>query len=142
MLPPSFKLQGFLIPSELSAQNHMLLTSSSFVLRRPPLAFLSTPRPRRQTSLVSRHVMHCRYTSVLSMPSRRPRTSPRRRCALPFKNSRLPSTPKIKLPTIRVTFRTLSMLHVIGSQINIIPIQPSDPKIAYMAFHYPMSSVI
>jgi hypothetical protein len=116
ILPPSFKLPGFLIPSELSVQSHMLIPSSSFVLWRPTLVFLSTPSLRHQTSLVSRHTMHCLYTSDLSTTSPRPRTSPHRRCALQFKNSRFPSTSKIKLLTIRVTSKTLRVIHVIGSQ--------------------------
>ena len=33
--------------------------------------------------------------------------------------SRIPSTPKIKLPTIHVTSRTLSVIHVIGSQHHL-----------------------
>ena len=111
----SFRIPGFLTPSEFSTQSHMLLASSSFVWRRSPSMFFSTPSPRRQTSLVSRHVMHGRCTSFRSNPSLRPQKSPRCHCALPFKNSRLPSTPKIKLPIIRDMSRTLSVLLVIGS---------------------------
>ena len=103
IFPPSFKLPGFLIPSEVSTQNHMLIPRSFFVLRRPPLTFLSTPSPNRQTSLVSHHATHCLYVSVLSTPSPRSRTSPRRHCALPFKKYRSPSTSKPKLPTIHIS---------------------------------------
>ena len=105
MISLSFKLPGSRIPWELPAQSHRQLPSSSLVRRRPPSAFLSTPSPRHQTSLVFRHSMHCRYTPVLSMINPRPRISPR---AFPKKNSRLPLTPRIKLPMIRVMTRTLN----------------------------------
>ena len=118
LLTPYFKRPGFLIPSELSDQSHMLV-SSSFVMRRTTSVFLSTTSPRCQTSLVSRHVTHCLYTSVLSTPSPRPRrTFPHRRYVVPFETSWFPSTSKFKLllPTIRVTSRTLSVIPVIGFQ--------------------------
>ena len=98
----------------------MLISSSSFVLRRLPLVVLSTLSLRRQTSLVFRtkYTTYSLYTSVLSIPNPKSRTSPHRRCVFPLKNSQFPSTPKIKLPTTRVTSRTLSVLHVIASSIS------------------------
>ena len=87
--PPSFKIPGFLIIKSQVSDIPGILSRTN-----------------------------CLYTSVLSTPSPRPRTSSCRRCTLPFKNSRLPSTHKIKLLTIPVTSRAFSVLHVIGSQHN------------------------
>ena len=105
---------------------YMILPNSSFVLRRPTSVVLSTPSPRRQTSLVFRHTMYCRCTSVLSIPNPRSRTSPRRRCVFPFMNSRFPLTSKIKFPTIRVMSRSQCSGEVLSSHDVVNWISTSD----------------
>ena len=75
ILPPSFKLPGFLISSELSAQSHMLLPSSFFVLRRPPSAFLLTPSPRRSPRPQHPRAVAARFHSRIIGLLQRPRPS-------------------------------------------------------------------
>ena len=81
--------------------------------------FLSTPSPRHQTSLVSRHVTNCLSTLVLSTPSPRPRTSPFRPCGSSFKNYQSPLRSKTKLPTIHTLSRILSVFHVIFTFLHL-----------------------
>ncbi len=81
------------------------------MLKRLPSAFLSTPNPRPQTSLVFRRVLHFRNIQPFYGPNPRPRTCSCCRCAPLRKSSWLLSMPKIKLRMIP-TPRIVSFLHV------------------------------
>ena len=81
------------------------------------------PDPRLVTCLVSRHTTHCPCDSVLSTASPRSRTSPHRRCVLPFKNYRSPSMTKPKFPTILILSRTPSVIRVICSLLHPLSVK-------------------
>lgn len=102
------------------------ITSSSPVddteeLSRPltPLEIVVVPLPKKKSRSRLCIGGPFRYRSAVKVdcscygPILRPRTSPHHRCTLTLKNSRIPSTTKITLSTIRVMSKTLSGLHVI-----------------------------
>jgi hypothetical protein len=75
ILPLFFKLPDFIIPLELSDQNHQHFPSVSFVLKRLPSVFLSTSNPRVPTSLVFRLARLFRIVQILYRTNPRSRTS-------------------------------------------------------------------
>jgi hypothetical protein len=67
-------------------------------------------------------------------PNPRSRTSPCRHvCAPTSKSSPLPSTHRLKLPTIRVLYSSLRVLRVIFAYHHPHSLEPSDPKVAHTA---------
>ena len=101
-------------------------------------------QPRRQTSLAFRLALQFRNTQLPYRPNPRPRTSLCCRCARLWKSSWLPSTPKLKLPTIRLTSRAPSVPRVIGSHHHPLSAKcskdclygfPLNPVKCHLTFH-------
>ena len=124
----------------------MHFLTASLVLGRLPLVSFNT-QPRRQTSLAFRLALQFRNIQLPYRPNPRPRTSLCCRCARLWKISWFPSTPKLKLPTIRLTFRTPSVLRVTGSHRHPLSVKcsqdclyglPPNPVKCHLTFLHPV----